>query len=273
MKPTSSHPGGEDVGHRAGSFSAAHTPARASALATSAIGFAGLAAVVAATLGPGFAILPGVVAVAAGLSVASYLYTEFRGRHACWDALLDEVRLRGDEHALDLGCGRGAVIVPLARRLARGHVSAIDGWRDSSSDASLDDLAEVKQATRSSGVADRVELNPGSLETLPYDDQIFDLVVSSMVLHRLGSDEERRAVVDEAVRVLEPGGRLIISDYRHIASCAEWLRADGMTDVSVRSLGPRCWSGTPWAPTSAVHACKPGRPRATLSDARRNALS
>src|SRR6476469_6735232 len=45
------------------------------------------------------------------LSAASYLYTTRAGKFHIWAKILTDLRLRGDEHALDLGCGRGAVLL------------------------------------------------------------------------------------------------------------------------------------------------------------------
>jgi arsenite methyltransferase len=40
-------------------------------------------------------------------TIPSYLYSTLRGKYAVWAELLDSLQLRGDERALDLGCGRG----------------------------------------------------------------------------------------------------------------------------------------------------------------------
>ena len=44
-------------------------------------------------------------------SIALYLYASRVGKFAIWSEILDELRLRGDERVLDLGCGRGAVLL------------------------------------------------------------------------------------------------------------------------------------------------------------------
>jgi hypothetical protein len=46
------------------------------------------------------------------------LYTWRRGKFVVWAGLLEQLRLRGDERILDLGCGRGAVLL-----LAAGHLT------------------------------------------------------------------------------------------------------------------------------------------------------
>ena len=88
-------------------------------------GGAALALVIA--IGSAFAGVAG-LAVAAGyfacfmlVSVADYLYASLFGKFAVWADLLRSLELRGDERLLDLGCGRGAVILTAAKLLPRGR--------------------------------------------------------------------------------------------------------------------------------------------------------
>ena len=46
----------------------------------------------------------------------SFLYTTRRGKFQVWDEILDGLHLRGDERVLDMGCGRGAVLIAVAKR-------------------------------------------------------------------------------------------------------------------------------------------------------------
>ena len=43
-----------------------------------------------------------------------YLYATLRGKFVVWAELLNQLNLRGDERILDLGCGRGAVLLMAA---------------------------------------------------------------------------------------------------------------------------------------------------------------
>jgi arsenite methyltransferase len=189
------------------------------------------------------------------LCAVSYLYTTLHGKFAWWSELLDDARLKGDEYAVDLGCGRGAVLISLAKRLTTGRVSGIDLWP--SQDQSGNDIEATKHNARSCGVEDRVELNTGNITTLPYYDGQFDLVVSSLAIHNLKAPEDRRKAIIEAVRVLEPGGKIIITDISHTNEYAVWLNQAGMESVTLHDLGVRGWWGGPWMPTSAVTASRP----------------
>ena len=191
------------------------------------------------------------------LCALSYLYTTLHGKFVCWADLLDEAGLKGDEYAVDLGCGRGAVLISLAKRLTTGRVSGIDLW--CRQDQSGNHIEATKHNARVCGVEDRVELNTGTITTLPYHDGQFDLVVSSLAIHNLKAREERRQAITEAVRVLEPGGKIIIADISHTEEYADWLSEAGMEAVTLQDLGVRGWWGGPWMPTSAVTANRPGR--------------
>src|ERR1700678_1798808 len=58
---------------------------------------------------------------AATLGVAAgYFYSTGPGKLSVWNELLNELRLRGDEHVLDIGCAPVQVLFPAARRLPRG---------------------------------------------------------------------------------------------------------------------------------------------------------
>jgi hypothetical protein len=59
--------------------------------------------------------LPFFVAALLVASIGCGLYTSRRGKFIVWDRLLDGLNLRGDERILDLGCGRGAVLLRYLR--------------------------------------------------------------------------------------------------------------------------------------------------------------
>jgi arsenite methyltransferase len=63
--------------------------------------------------------------------------------------------------------------------------------------------------------------------------------------------------VDEAVRVLKPGGRLRIADFRSTNEYVGRLRQLGIAYASERGLGWRYWYGGPWTATKLVGAAKP----------------
>ena len=50
-----------------------------------------------------------------------YLHGTLRGKFVLWAGLLDPLNLRGDERILDMGCGRGAVLLMAAQHLRTGR--------------------------------------------------------------------------------------------------------------------------------------------------------
>ncbi len=192
------------------------------------------------------------------LTIAAFaLHTELRGKFLVWAELLDKLGLRGDERILDLGCGRGAVLLLAAQRLTTGRAVGVDLWR------SVDQSGNSAEATRrnaiAEGVADRVELHTADMTALPFEDNSFDVVVSSLAIHNIRGRAGRQKAIDEAVRVLRPGGRLMIADMRATRQHQIHLAKIGMSDVTRRGLGWRFWWGGPWAATRLVTATKPER--------------
>jgi hypothetical protein len=61
------------------------------------------------------------------------------------------------------------------------------------------------------------------------------------------------------VRVLRPGGRLLVADIRATRQHQARLAEVGMSEVARRGLGWRFWWGGPWAATRLVTATKPDR--------------
>ncbi|MEN3336387.1 MAG: arsenite methyltransferase [Acidobacteriota bacterium] len=185
----------------------------------------------------------------------SFFYATTRGKFRVWEEVLDALRLRGDERVLDLGCGRGAVLTAVARRLTTGRVTGIDMW--STHDQSGNAREVTLRNASLEGVADRIEIQTGDMRELPFPDGTFDLVVSSLAIHNIPSHADRAKAMEEAWRVLKPGGRMAIADIRATSRYVKTLKAMGATALARRRLGWRFWYGNPLAGTSLVTASKP----------------
>jgi arsenite methyltransferase len=189
------------------------------------------------------------------LSGASYIYTTRRGKFQVWAELLVGLHLRGDEQILDMGCGRGAVLLMAASLLNEGKATGVDIWSTSDQSGNAREVT-LKNAERE-GVANKVELYTADMRELPYATGTFDLVVSSLAIHNISQHEGRDKALEEAVRVLKPGGRLMIADILRTKRYAQHLRELGMIDVRHQLLDWRFWYGAPWVMTYLVKANKP----------------
>ena len=105
---------------------------------------------------------------------------------------------------LDVGCGTGTLALDIQRRVGvGGHVCGID--RGSRQIA----RARAKAARRHLPI----DFQIGVIEQLSFPDRTFDVVVSTIMMHHL-SDSLKRQGLAEIVRVLKPGGRRIIADFK-----------------------------------------------------------
>ena len=145
------------------------------------------------------------------------------------ERLLSQVRWRGDEMVLDVGCGRGLLLVGAARRLTTGKATGVDIWVPGAVSGNRPEAVE-ENASRD-GVRDRVEVKHGDARQLPFADASFDIVVSNLVLHELKTGADRKQMAREMVRVLKPGGRLALVDFIFTGECVQVLRRCGLSDV------------------------------------------
>jgi arsenite methyltransferase len=237
-----------------GDFRVVPAAAQVALLAATTAAATGLAVRAARARHPILAALAGYLAAVLALLGVSYGYTTRTGKFRVWDRILRDLALRGDEDLLDLGCGRGAVLLAAAELLPRGHAVGIDLWQaDQTGNAPEVTLRNAELE----GVADRVSVRTGDVTELPFADGSFDVVVSNLVIHNIPTATGRTAAVDEAVRVLRPGGRLVLADLMHTGDHAARLRTLGLDDVRVAGLGWRMWWGGPWLPTRLVTARAP----------------
>jgi arsenite methyltransferase len=189
-------------------------------------------------------------------SASSFFYTTRRGKFLEWERILDRLQVRGDEMVLDMGCGRGAVLNAVARRLTTGRATGVDIWSTRDQSGNAKDVT-LRNASLE-GVGDRVSIETADMRALPFPHATFDLVVSSLAIHNIPSNADRKRAISEGFRVLKPGGRMAIADIRATAVYADALRTLGASNVERRRLGWRFWWGNPIAATTLLTASKPG---------------
>lgn len=116
-----------------------------------------------------------------------------------------EGEIKEDARILDIGCGTGAVTIKIAKHLTTGKVIGIDFFKGMSGNSP--DIA--KRNAELEGVINKIDIQNGNALNLPFGDNSFDIVTMGSVLHEMHTDEKVKKSLNEAKRVLKPGGKFI----------------------------------------------------------------
>jgi SAM-dependent methyltransferase len=233
------------------------SPAMVAGIAAVGLAAAGLAAVLAALHVAGaLAIVAAVIGVYLVVYAASMVWYGKSGKLAIRDRLLDGIPWRGDEAVLDVGCGRGLLLVGAAARLTTGRATGVDRWVRGAVSGNGPEAA--LENARLEGVLDRVEVREGDARSLPFPDGSFDVVVSNFVVHELDTRADRARMLHEIVRVLRPGGRVALVDFIFTAECVAVLRSSGMAGAARAPIGSPPLLTLSQLRTYAVTGTKPG---------------
>jgi arsenite methyltransferase len=141
------------------------------------------------------------------------------------ERMLKMVDWKGDETVLDVGTGRGLMMIGAARKLASGKALGIDIW--SNKDLSGNSMENTLHNAEIEGVRDRVDVQSGDAAAMSFADGSFDVVLSNLCIHNIPTKEGRDQACREIVRVLKPGGKAVISDFIHTGDYVKAFRSAG----------------------------------------------
>lgn len=167
------------------------------------------------------------------------------------DLLIQSLGLKGNETVLDVGCGRGLLLIEAAKHLPNGKAIGVDLWQ--SVDQSGNKPEVTTENARLEGVADRVEIKTGDMRQLPLPDSSVDAVVASLSIHNIPAKEDRAQAICEIQRVLTLGGQVALLDFMATDEYLATLRSLGWKEVQRSGLS--FWM---FPPVRIVHGKKPG---------------
>jgi len=153
------------------------------------------------------------------LSIVSFLYLiayvgitrfiDLDRRLRARDKMLSGIQWQGNETVLDVGCGNGILTFGAAKKLTVGKVTGIDIWSDRAGDSSLE---KFNRNALVEGVVDKVEFQNVDVCELEYADACFDVILCGLAMHHIAHGESFDRAISEMVRVLKPGGWIVVYD-------------------------------------------------------------
>jgi len=119
--------------------------------------------------------------------------------------ILRAANITAQDRVLDLGCGIGNILIALAERIAFSYPPV-------GVDVSPDLVRIGEHEIARAAMQDRIRLQVAPATRLPFEDESFDVVLTSHVLKHL-DDEALLTSFREVVRVLRPGGRFLLWEF------------------------------------------------------------
>jgi len=154
------------------------------------------------------AFVTGVLCLIEGVLMVVYAK---HGKFLHRDRMLGMVDWKGNEQVLDVGTGRGLLMIGAAKKLTTGTAVGIDIW--SSKDLSGNAMDKTLQNAELEGVRNRIDVQSGDASAMKFPDASFDVLVSNLCIHNIPTRKGRDQACREIVRVLKPGGKAVISDF------------------------------------------------------------
>jgi SAM-dependent methyltransferase len=190
----------------------------------------------------------GVVCIVEGILMI--LYAKY-GKLWHRDRMLNRVTWHRDERVLDVGTGAGLLMIGAAKRLTTGRATGIDPW--SKVDLAGNTRERALRNAEIEGVQEKVDVLDGDATAMKFPDASFGVVVSNLCLHNISTKAGREQACREIVRVLKPGGQLVISDFIKTRQYEQVFRDCG---IALEPGSTFWWSTFP--PLRVICGKKPG---------------
>lgn len=144
------------------------------------------------------------------LSYSVYQFAAFGGNYQSkiHDLIVAKVIGNGGGRILDIGTGSGSLIIKLAKAFPESLLTGIDYWGENWEYSKV----QCKQNAEIEGVSNRVHFLKASAAELPFKNDEFDTVVSCLTFHEVKEKRNKTEVIEEALRVLKPGGEFVFLD-------------------------------------------------------------
>jgi ubiquinone/menaquinone biosynthesis C-methylase UbiE len=155
------------------------------------------------------------------------LLTRLLGMPKVYGKLIDQAALTNGMSVLEIGCGTGNLTARAHQAHPRATIVGVDP-----------DPRALARAQRKVGAANKIRFERGYVQRLPFEDNGFDRVLSSMMWHHLDG-ETKAAAASEILRVLRPGGSLHLVDIGGDMTAADGVLARRLmrSDHAAGNLG------------------------------------
>jgi arsenite methyltransferase len=153
---------------------------------------------------------------AGGMALGGFLMLAYSlsGKYKHRDRMLGLIKWTGNEQVLDIGTGKGLLMIGAAKKLTTGKSIGIDIWN--AEDLTGNNVEAALNNAAAEGVADKVEVLNENAMAMSFADDYFDVILTNMCLHNIYDKQGRKTACAEIKRVLKPGGIAIIADFRNM---------------------------------------------------------
>lgn len=128
------------------------------------------------------------------------------GIHRIWkDAMMDWLAPRSGQKLLDVAGGTGDISFRFLKRAGRGHATVLDLTEPM--------LIEGRKRAEANAMSDSLDWVAGDAMHLPFEANTFDVYTISFGIRNVTRPQE---ALNEAFRVLRPGGRLMVLEFSQI---------------------------------------------------------